>query len=156
MHDVMSFPFQMLLCLHFTKYMPSLRQQYSYVDGDVAAASPSPISISPTLNLVHPCLCWIVFLYPFLLFVFTIFSNGLFVCSKIVNLHLTTHSGKASKVPSNPHGIVFRKTFPSAAGDRIEYSLDPTSNILVKSSVVPGGCNGFKVGRVSISRGWSR
>lgn len=118
----------------------------------------SPRCISPTLNLVQPCLCCIVFLYPFLLFVLIIVSSGLLVCSKTVKSHLTIHSGKLSIPPSPPCPLpsCFRISLPSAAGDLIEYSLDPTSNILDNDNVVPGGWSGLRVGSVKISLGWSR
>lgn len=40
-----------------------------------------PTKTSPTLSRVHPCLCSIVFLYPFLLFFKSFLSIGLLVCS---------------------------------------------------------------------------
>ena len=116
--------------------------------------TPSPSTISPTLNRVHPCLCSIVFLYPFLRFFFTNLSIGLFVFSITVNSHRATQLGIASNASSVP--ATLRSCFPSAAGDRIAYSRDPTSSIRVSARVVPGGWGGESVGTVRTSRGWRR
>lgn len=80
-------------------------------------------------------------------------SNGLFVCSSTVKSHLTIQGGNVSNVPSMPFGWLFLISLPSAAGERIEYSLDPTSSMRVNDNVVPGGWSGWSVGKVRMSRG---
>lgn len=111
--------------------------------------------ISPTLSLVHPFFSLIVFWYPFLLFFFILVSTGLVVCSSTVKSQVTISLGIVGKLLAS-QSIDFLSSLPSAAGDLIAYSLQPTSRIRVRASFVPGLCSGFSLGRVRISRGWRR
>ena len=115
--------------------------------------SPLPSTMSPTRNLVQPGFRLIVFLIPPLRLYLNLVIITPLVCSSTVTSHRTTLDGTVAKLRESQSKYL-RKTFPSAAGDRIAYSLDPTSRIRVRFSVVPGDLSGLSVGIVRISRGW--